>query len=86
LAKPVYVYNTSNTLVTFENKLFYLLTIEVIMSKPIQFKSLLEEMPHSNVYNRHIKLPSEVYEQWMRKNKEKRILWSVNNGKNTPLL
>ena len=51
-----------------------------MMSKSIQFKSILEEMPHSNVYNRHLKLPTDVYEQWRKENKEKRILWSVNNG------
>ena len=50
------------------------------MSKPIQFKSYLEEMPHSNVYNRHLKLPTEVFEQWIKENKEKRILWSINHS------
>ena len=44
------------------------------------FEATLEEMPHSNIYNRHIKVPKKVHADWVKNNLSKRILWSISSG------
>ena len=48
--------------------------------KKVNFKSILEEMPQSNVYNRHVKVPEGVTKDWFEKSEAKRILCTINHN------